>query len=202
MRCKVCNGYIPEGATHCLDCGSMLDNIIICQRCAAELPARAIFCIKCGCKVINPDGMKPDKPERVGVGTINSSRTESKGTDTEKQSLRRKQIECQRCGAIVPDTIRYCPTCGPNVSWKIEPASSQEVIIDKASPVEKSDALSQCPRCGTIPRGSSRFCHVCGRFLGSDIEDIICPQCGSANILRYARCQYCGADLPKLKSKE
>jgi predicted amidophosphoribosyltransferase len=188
MRCKICNAYVPEGATHCLDCGSQFEDIIVCQTCAAELSSKAKFCNRCGTPARKPDAYK--NPEF---------------TIQEKSSTESGPIECYRCGGNVPKGTIYCPTCGINVSKIDEPAQPAVVTVVESDPTEKSVTVPACPRCGAIPRGSGRFCHNCGRFHGSDIEDVICPNCGATNVLRYARCQYCGNELPsppKIKKTE
>lgn len=179
MRCKVCNAYIPEGATYCLDCGSQFDDIILCQGCGAELQSVAKFCNRCGKSVVIPDDFKsPERKEQNGYTSPYGS------------------IECQRCGVEVSRGTIYCPTCGTNVTKSGELVRAEGVTIVDSAPTEKTDDLKPCPRCGAEPRGSGRFCHNCGRYHGSDIEDVICPNCGATNILRYARCQYCGHELP------
>lgn len=181
MRCKVCNAYIPEGATHCLDCGSQFEDIIVCQHCATELPSHAKFCNRCGKPALKPGEFK---------------KSLESPSSTRAQSNLPGSTQCPRCAGDVPQGTLYCPTCGTNVSRMNEPVESNRVSIVETGPVEKTDSAQPCPRCGTEPRGSGRFCHNCGRFLSSDIEDVICPQCGATNILRYAKCQYCGSDLP------
>lgn len=182
MRCTACKSYIPEGATHCLDCGSSFDQIAICQHCGAEISVSARFCNKCGM----PKSASGEISNHLEIKTpVNSTGDEG-------------AVECSRCGENVPAGVQYCPTCGTNVTLnrKSEPEQSTGVVTSESDPTDPDTDIPECPRCGTVPRGSARFCHNCGRFHGSDIEDVICPYCGATNSLRYARCQYCGTDLP------
>jgi ribosomal protein L40E len=181
MRCKVCNAYIPEGAIHCLECGNEIDEAIVCQICGARMGLDARFCNRCGSNVKKP--AKARIPDHL--------------TDIVHGKVGRK---CFRCGNQVPDETQYCPTCGTSVGGDVTesvPAdpveSTDEQGIDHAEPVPGAES---CPRCGTEVRGTGRFCFNCGRFHGSDIEDVLCASCGASNTLRYARCQYCGKDLP------
>jgi len=183
MRCKVCNAYIPEGAIHCLECGEEIEECIICQKCGTQLSSQAAFCTKCGAPVSRPASPRrpddpaplPGKPPQPGIHT------------------------CFRCGNKVPDGVKYCPVCGTSHDWIDNPAPKPvepEYISPDPDPQVTKPEGGTCPRCGTELRGNARFCYNCGRFQKSDIVDVICPACGAANILRYARCQYCGADLP------
>jgi len=186
MRCRTCNAYIPEGATHCIECGTSTDPVLTCQKCGTEAPMNARFCRICG----DPMRPPPDLPGR-GPDPSVSRETLSGGT-------------CPRCGSTVKAGVQYCPTCGTS-----QVAPEQTAIKSEPEPPlaesENTEALEpavdviSCPKCGTIPRGEGRFCYNCGRFLQSDISETICPSCGATNTLRYSRCQYCGASMPKSK---
>lgn len=183
MRCKVCQAYIPEGATYCLECGAEVNGTpeIVCQRCGAAVSKRASYCRKCGAPIEHEKEASEEKSSRQSAGVT----------------------KCPRCGEEVPAGIRYCPNCGTNQDRPQEelPTSTEKPTEEKLSekmpgPSDLVPDADECPRCGTAPRGIGRFCYNCGRFLGSDIEDVICPECGATNPLRYIRCQYCGAGLP------
>ncbi len=200
MRCRICNAYIPEGATHCLECGSDLNPPIVCQRCGAETSPNARYCRTCG----NPVSMPPEVPYPGPSGP------------SPAQESSPVVAKCPVCGSQIPTGLIYCPTCGTNQSAVSSPTSDAQTIHSDSKSADETvshpdgsessgpaydhteviDAAKPCPRCGTVLRGSGRFCYNCGRFMGGDIEDVICPACGANNILRYARCQYCGADLP------
>lgn len=186
MRCESCNAYIPEGSTYCLECNTPLDSVFTCQRCGASTSEKAKFCRKCGYPIIPPPGISMHvEPE--------------KNKDIAKH-------KCLRCGNEVPSGIRYCPICGTNQDKHRDAGESindvdTEKSENKSNPTDLAGSGLVCPLCGTAARGSGRFCHDCGKFLGGDIEDVLCPSCGATNILRYARCQYCGKELPARKEK-
>ena len=181
MRCEKCNAYIPEGATYCHECGMPLDSSTLCQKCGTPTSPKSKFCRKCGAPV----------DQRIGKSM------NPKAASAIRQEA--AQARCPRCNSGIPSGTKYCPTCGSSIETiitKEEKIPEIEVIIEKRDPPEPVEGASPCPICGTISRGSGRFCHECGKLLMTDIEDVICPTCGSTNILRYARCQYCGQDLP------
>jgi len=181
MRCRVCNAYVPEGATHCIECGTSTEPALTCQKCGTEAPTKARFCRKCG----EPLSPAPDFPVKADspAGTT---------------------ALCPRCGAVVGEGVVHCPVCGTNqeigdqTQARIEPEPTPDGS-DSEDAVEPSEDVQPCPRCGTVPRGEGRFCYHCGRFLDTDIAEAICASCGAANTLRYSRCQYCGANMPKSK---
>jgi predicted amidophosphoribosyltransferase len=183
MRCRICQAYIPEGATYCLECGADIDSMpeVVCQRCGSAVSRQASYCRKCGAP-IEPEG----NPRAENQDKISATAT-----------------SCPRCGAEVPAGIRYCPNCGTNQEHRneekpatVETAPPEKPIENLHQAVEVLPDAYECPRCGAPARGLGRFCYNCGRFLRSDVEDVICPECGSTNPLRYIRCQYCGAGLP------
>lgn len=172
MRCEKCNAYIPEGANICLECGNSAIKEIVCQKCGTSTSPNAKFCKKCGAKLTLP----PD------VTTVQSDNP-----------------PCEKCGSRIPVGVKYCPTCGTSREKKDHTAAgtqTPEEINETDSAFERHDENKKCISCGTILRSTGRFCHECGKFQGTDIEDVICPSCGLTNILRYARCQYCGKPLP------
>ncbi len=183
MRCKTCNAYVPEGATHCLDCGADLEPAPVCRRCGTVAYPNARFCRICGAVLTASPSTQPDRSREL------------RPADPEALPA----APCPRCGFNVAQGVIYCPSCGTSRTAPPPPLDRAEVAeIDSPGPdtARAVPGAQPCPRCGTPPRGSGRFCFHCGRFLGGDIEDVICPRCGATNILRYARCQYCGADLP------
>jgi len=167
MRCPSCNAYIPEGATHCLECGYDPNPQDLCQKCGAELHKGARFCNRCGAPVL---AKKPSPAPPV------------------KQSGK-----CIKCGGDLVEGQQYCPWCG--TSQENENPEPVTGPLSAPSPTGIPEGHAQCPRCGTPPRGNARFCFECGHFLGGEIEEVICRSCGSTNALRYVRCQYCGAKL-------
>ena len=188
MRCKSCQAYIPEGATYCLECGADIESMpdVVCQRCGSAVSKQAGYCRKCGAPV-ELEGKGSDKQ---GAKTVTPT-------------------SCPRRGSEVPVGIRYCPTCGTNQDRReaVQPAPVKTVPEempreDLHEAAEVVPDAENCPRCGAPPRGLGRFCYNCGRFLHSDVEDVICPECGSTNPLRYIRCQYCGAGLPSLPESD
>jgi len=191
MRCTICNAYIPEGVERCLECGAGPEPEQVCQRCGTLVGARARFCRKCGAALAHAHG----------------SSVETKRQSPAPTPARSAQPPCPRCGAYVPVGIKYCPACGinqdtvaskpenPPASAPAPPVQPVSVLADTSEATARTGNGKACPACGAEPRGTGRFCYACGRFLGTDVEDIICPVCGAACSLRYARCQYCGSEL-------
>jgi ribosomal protein L40E len=183
MRCRACNAYIPEGATHCLECGAGLEPELVCQRCGAAASPSARFCRKCGAPLTPWPAARPPEP-------VPRSARESVLGDSQS---------CSRCGSAVPSGTLYCPSCGlsqASIQPKAESSDHQETSVE-GDATEPAAGANPCPVCGAELRGSARFCHECGRFLGTDIEHVICPACGADHSLRYSRCQYCGAEIPR-----
>lgn len=192
MRCVSCNSYIPEGATYCLECGVNVDSTptVTCQKCGASTSASAKFCRKCGATLYPPPDYRKGDSHKITGLEVYPGQT------------------CPRCGEPLGTSTKYCRNCGILVSGYSKPDSAAPEKVKSPSVDEKNskieipeaveinDEVKACPKCGTKARGSGRFCYECGKFLGSDVEDVICPECGMSNILRYARCQYCGGKLP------
>jgi RNA polymerase subunit RPABC4/transcription elongation factor Spt4 len=169
-----------------MECGTPISSDRLCQKCGAVMDTMARFCRKCGAPM-------KDYPGAGLSATLEP-------TESETASKERK---CRLCGAKVPEAVQYCPSCGTNqdiLEGKVDLRQAAKVELESDPAVPRED-LDACPACGTEARGSGRFCYACGRFIGSDIEDVICPKCGSTSSLRYLRCQYCGAEIPSVTKK-
>lgn len=79
--------------------------------------------------------------------------------------------KCQKCGADMPESAKFCPECGERVSAPI------------------SDNMVVCPGCGnTVHKG--KFCPECGyKFISA------CPKCGASVALGAKFCPECGEKL-------
>jgi len=176
MRCQICHAYIPEGAEKCLECGSPLEPEQLCQKCGAIAGPAARFCRKCGAALTPPPKNALEDP----ISTASSAK-----------------VTCFRCGTIVPTGIKYCPSCGINLEKRKKESENLTQAQEKLSNCVKPIEGTKCPSCGTELRGTGRFCYECGRFLGTDLEDVICPSCGAIHSMRYSRCQYCGKEIPR-----
>lgn len=63
----------------------------------------------------------------------------------------RNSTVCQSCGAIVPETCRYCPKCGAEIR-RVPPTQPRGQI---------------CGGCGAVIEEGGRFCPVCGKEIKS-----------------------------------
>ena len=90
---------------------------------------------------------------------------------------------CSRCGAVVAASVRFCPTCGLDLSRiTASPAGAPCVHCGTAL----DPAMRHCPTCGTArarkdqampgaPDGSA-LCARCGTEFGKGVR--FCPTCG------------------------
>lgn len=69
---------------------------------------------------------------------------------------------CEKCKNNIPDTAKFCPTCGT----KVEIAKAQQVEQKTAEkPAEKLEDLIICPKCGTSYPLTAKFCKKDGTPL-------------------------------------
>ena len=66
-----------------------------------------------------------------------------------------QEIECRKCGAVIPGESKFCLSCGSKVI-----SEPDEVIENK----EKEPL--KCHACGNEVPENSRFCLECGEELG------------------------------------
>jgi RNA polymerase subunit RPABC4/transcription elongation factor Spt4 len=66
---------------------------------------------------------------------------------------------CDRCGAPLAETSRFCRSCGGDVTAVVEQAKAR-----------RQDATRACPSCGTTVGADVRFCPVCGQAQGEPVS--------------------------------
>jgi membrane protease subunit (stomatin/prohibitin family) len=93
--------------------------------------------------------------------------------------------ECPKCHARVPQSQRFCGTCGFDTEKKQE--------------AEKEISLT-CSSCGGAIEKNTKFCPECGRKIvhcpncGNDIAD--CEnKCSACNYVKPRTCPDCGAEI-------
>ncbi|NQT95918.1 MAG: zinc ribbon domain-containing protein [Candidatus Omnitrophica bacterium] len=83
-----------------------------------------------------------------------------------------QELQCSKCGAMVPEGEKFCPKCGADMSLR---------------------APDECPKCGIgIPAGT-KFCANCG----TQIAGVTCPDCGKKLAAGTNFCPYCGGKTSK-----
>ena len=88
---------------------------------------------------------------------------------TAEQTSAPSNKQCHKCGATIPENVKFCFECGEKV------VSNQTVV---------------CPECGnTVAKG--KFCPECGhKFIPS-----VCPKCGNELMDNAKFCPECGERL-------
>jgi membrane protease subunit (stomatin/prohibitin family) len=84
------------------------------------------------------------------------------------------QTPCPKCGTLVGQGVRFCPSCGASMA----PAPAN---------------LVPCPKCGTGVQAGAKFCPNCGTAIGPPPQ-VKCPKCGT-EVAAGKFCPNCGAPL-------
>ncbi len=86
---------------------------------------------------------------------------------------------CSKCGALVPQGTRFCPSCGAPMG---------------AAPAAAA-AGAPCPKCGQPTAAGAKFCPSCGASLAPPAPRK-CPKC-NADVTGTAKfCPNCGGPVP------
>lgn len=85
--------------------------------------------------------------------------------------------ECPRCHARIPQTQRFCGSCGFDTETKPEAGETRPLV---------------CSVCGGSIAKSTRFCPECGRRINH------CPGCGNDMADKAAICGACGYAKPRV----
>lgn len=82
------------------------------------------------------------------------------------------EIKCDKCGATVASTERYCPKCGADLSTRTP---------------------DKCPNCGQTTMPGEKFCPNCG----TQISGLTCPKCQKQLPAGTKFCPDCGTEIKK-----
>jgi membrane protease subunit (stomatin/prohibitin family) len=106
----------------------------------------------------------------MGLGQVVSNQAGGAGAGV--------QVRCAKCGALNPESAKFCGNCGTTLG----PEQTQ------AQPVGVA-----CPKCGTQNVAGAKFCSNCGEQLV--VSEVTCPQCGTKNPPGARFCANCGNNL-------
>jgi len=98
----------------------------------------------------------------AAMGNSMTARGPSGGTEI--------KVKCSKCGALMDQDAKFCPSCGA--------AQMQGVPCASCGAVVPSDAAF-CPKCGAKmgAPSSGKKCPTCGKDLAADAK--FCPSCGT-----------------------
>ena len=84
-------------------------------------------------------------------------------------------MNCQKCGAIVEENQRFCPSCGaPNAPVQLAAANDGMFCTNCGMPVSKK---GRCQNCGyKTAKNAHKFCRYCGTAIG-EAKCSVCPAC-------------------------
>jgi membrane protease subunit (stomatin/prohibitin family) len=109
----------------------------------------------------------------MGLGQTVSGQAAGGGTQI--------QVRCARCGALNPESAKFCGSCGESLSGP------------QAQPTQPHAQGTACPSCGAQNAPGARFCSACGTQLVAQV--VICPKCGTQNGPGAKFCSACGTSL-------
>ena len=131
-------------------------------------------------------------------------------------------MKCIHCGALVPDTARFCPECGKKIEQKrlcpschaeikaedkycMQCGASLQVIHNEEEKSQNKKEVQEtvavrCPQCGKIVSEDEKKCPACGMHLksgysGPSVNLVQCPSCGATISDMNRVCPECGCRL-------
>ncbi len=98
---------------------------------------------------------------------------------------------CSSCGAEMPITAGFCPSCG----------AKNEIPVP-AAPEGEAPAMAVCPNCGTVVPDGAAFCPNCGAKSAAPAGEpaaaaapAACPNCGAPVQEDTVFCANCGSKV-------
>lgn len=78
--------------------------------------------------------------------------------------------QCPHCGADVPSTSAFCPSCGQKIEFVPEPA--EEPAWEAPTPENKPEE-KRCQYCGEVLTPFYKFCTSCGKPVPEEVEPAV-----------------------------
>lgn len=140
MKCTNCLKDLPDHATFCLECGTR--QVVQCE-CGAILPSDAKYCIDCGNKV----QVELSKSETVSPMAKTPS-CDPLSLDTQKDEDvpvtkatapsggKKRVVQCDECGTILPHDVDCCTKCGSKVEWSNQSAEKDKELRQRIRDAE------------------------------------------------------------------
>ncbi|MFX0006184.1 MAG: zinc ribbon domain-containing protein, partial [Candidatus Hermodarchaeota archaeon] len=72
--------------------------------------------------------------------------------ETEKETVKKEEIKCTRCGASIKPDSKFCPKCGGKIEGR------QVNVPSITTPA----TAKTCSLCGSKLTGTEKFCKWCG----------------------------------------
>ena len=127
----------------------------------------------------------PDELFAQAIAGINESRAKI-ASYTEQLKKLKGFVNCDKCGAEVPQSSIFCGACGAATST--------------VAPTSTVTAASLCPKCNAVAAAGARFCHGCGydyHIQNIDIAEqtpqpLFCEGCGRKLEADEVFCVECG----------
>ncbi len=93
------------------------------------------------------------------------------------------RLACQKCGATIEPTDKFCSSCGERVEWPEQISKTPHTQKDTFSATTRLVHSHQpCPLCGQMNDVTSRFCESCGAALSASKQSSTYPQRGTETI--------------------
>ncbi|MFX0024653.1 MAG: zinc ribbon domain-containing protein, partial [Candidatus Hermodarchaeota archaeon] len=73
-------------------------------------------------------------------------------TETEKETVKKEEMICARCGASIKSDSKFCPKCGGKIEGRQVGAPS----------ITTPATAKTCSLCGSKLVGTEKFCKWCG----------------------------------------
>lgn len=101
--------------------------------------------------------------------------------DSNSQFISKNTFNCNNCGAILEENVKFCNICGHEVGNTFK-----------------------CVNCGAILEENAKFCNICGVKVNNSSNVLLkdnpkyCPNCGSKLDVGAHFCPNCGINLNNL----
>ena len=111
-------------------------------------------------------------------------------------------IRCKKCGILLKDEAKFCPSCGTKVKTAETPADSAT-----------DNNVISCPSCGKEIKSDAKFCPYCGANTDKPKAAAVnpenntssqnkCPDCGTELKPGAKFCPVCGKNLSDTSAPE
>jgi membrane protease subunit (stomatin/prohibitin family) len=141
----------------------------------------------------------------VGMGIPMGGQMGNVAGNVDPTASATRTTTCDKCGAVIPGNVRFCPSCGDSVDRCLHCGADNDASAMTCRSCHKALASSApsatCGKCGVQNPGGAKFCSACGTLITAS-SPAACSNCNGPLSAGAVFCPGCGTKVSTEESED